>query len=345
MMKAKTLLKLFIVALILSIVSVLIRFHDNNEGITNSFISGHNLIKDFAKLNIERIEISSKKGESVFLSKTAKGRWVVSNLYSYPADTKKMDDLLETLSDLKVVQVIHKNKDTLSALGFKSENKQDEENRIDVKLIGENGKILSSFILGKSRIDLINGYEINKGRYVYLNGLFMLVDDALGEIQYKRSYWINSSLVSISDVKSMTLERSGKEIWDLERDKVDSSFELVENKEKEINTKNISKIVASLENLQFDSIADPTFSAAYMGLNFPFILKVNTFSGKKYSLLIGSEYGNSRYVKIEDNGVLNDWTYLISKNRIDPLIIPLRDLVSLPKNEKEKYHTFSAPIS
>ena len=101
-----SLIKLFIAAVILSLISLSYFFIVPSFRNSQSYMLGNKLIARLPTLNIETISITSPSDKTIILNRGKDGEWSVANLFNYPADNQKINDLLETLSDIKLYNAL-----------------------------------------------------------------------------------------------------------------------------------------------------------------------------------------------------------------------------------------------
>ena len=145
---------------------------------------------------------------------------------------------------------------------------------------------------------------------------------------------------------------------------------------REVDTAKLSRVTNCLSNLDFDTVVDPVLDIKDTGLDAPAVFTAETFNGLKYVLSSGKAKDSSKYVKVavsfadyplpdgpadekpedkekrvksHDEGVQKlknqaadeqakfaKWTYLVSNNRLDPMLFKKDELLKEVKKEEKK---------
>lgn len=337
-MTAKNAYILIVLSIILSVISLAILFTQNAFLFSYNTQIGKTILDNFAESDIKEIKIVKPGGRSVNLIRGINEQWTVGNYFHYPADKEKVNNFLQELSSLKAVQVVNIEPDQLRALKLLPPSDKDKNTGTEIRIIGTDKKEIYSLIAGVRRIDSLGASNITRGRYILMTDskVPVLTEESLSETKYSAKEFLSSNFIAIKGIKKMQLTK-GKDltIWTIIKKDQDAEFEL-SNKKKEdpdINIDNIYSIVSSLEALKFDSVANPSTTTEATGLDKPYALKIETFGGDSFTINIGKQFNNYRYIKIESSTfpLGKDWIYLIDNSRITPLIQTKNDLSSKKK--------------
>ena len=292
--------------------------------------------------------------------------WTVQNLYNYPADANKISDLIKELADLKVIQniqIIHPS--GYKELNLLPSNSDGEKSSPEIQFFGESKKPLYSLLIGKKRftINPKNRKKIPVGRYIKtpIQKNVILTDELFSEINFKANDWLYNRDISINNIRTIQQIKDSKATWTLTKDRVKDAFKLNgSTKHTVLDKHNIKAIADSLNNLKFNSIAEPKTSSAKTGLNTPTTLMVSTFDGIKYKLLIGKTHNQNRFIKL---GIINlenktlkkktqlqqnlfkKWIYLVNINRAEPLLLSKDNLQDQKNKRRPPTSIYSLPIS
>lgn len=358
-MSIKRVYIILIAAIALSILSFTMLYMQNVfQKLQNNTI-GKAVLPDFIDYDIKTIKILKPDGRTTTLRKNKNNEWVVVNCFDYPAAPQKINAFLEELSSMKIIQNIYSSQSGLSELKLLSPQSKDKNSGSEIAIFDDNDKIIFSIIVGIKRTDIIGERQITRGRYMYINGTnhIFLTEDPLDEINYKTKAWLNNKFVIIKNIKTINLYKNDKEIWSITRADINSKFVPAGKKvNDDYNAGNIDKIISSLESLKFETIANPSLTDAYTGINTPYIIKVESFDKQMWQLYIGSQVKNARYVRVKHtdnsenlkngNNSCGKWIYLVNKNRIAPLIQSHKELFEKEKKKPGLIDKlYSSPIS
>ena len=331
--------------------SAFLKLKNNNVGKTVFF--------NFADYEIKTIKILKPSGRITTLKKNTENEWVVANCFDYPVDPQKINTFLQELSSMKIIQNVYLDESELSGLKLLPSKNKDKNSGSEIIISDDKGNVVFSIIAGVKRTDTIGNNQISRGRYIYKTDVkrVFLVEEPLDEVNYRSRTWLNNKFVNIKNIKTVRLLENGKEIWNITRPDIDSKFVQPGKKADDYyNTENIDKIILSLENLKFETVAAPSLTNTYTGLNNPRIVKVESFDNQTWQIYIGHQTKDTRYVRIEhidnSNPTNNsskpdkEWIYLINQNRITPLIQSAKELFKKDKKTPGLMNKmYSSPMS
>ncbi|MCP4179788.1 MAG: DUF4340 domain-containing protein [bacterium] len=359
-MNRKTTLKLIIIAAVLTVVSFTILLFQNYQLSSYSDKIGSNIFKNFNPDLIHSMRIIKPGERVVKLNKNQNGIWTIGNYFNYPADKIKISSLLSTLKEIKIIQNVKVDKPGFKYLKLLSPDSNNKEySGTEIKIFDKNNTLLYSAVLGSIKYRQVSiNKKIPLGRFIYIpktnNVIFN--DELLSETGLPAKEWMNKEFARITNIKSITLSKNSKEMWQLTKETKNSPF-LFKNtySNKEIDYDTIEKLVNSLNNFQFASIASPKLDSIDTGISTGYIAEVNTFSNFQYTIYIGKKVNNYRYVKVKitvDNKNLTKtasifkWTYLIDSNRLESLLQKQKTFYKTKQNSKRnKVDTYLSPIS
>ncbi|MGB0775250.1 MAG: hypothetical protein ACPGUY_05355, partial [Akkermansiaceae bacterium] len=103
-MKSRTVIILWVVAIVLGIGSYFVKFHGNNETTSHTTLSpGDKIFSSFPVENIATITLTQGE-DSTQIVRTSQHEWGVANRENYPPDYELLKNLLGALHALKVTQ-------------------------------------------------------------------------------------------------------------------------------------------------------------------------------------------------------------------------------------------------
>ena len=347
------------IAIALSFLSFILLYAQNAFLRLQNNTVGKSVLSNFTDYEIKTIKILKPSGRIITLKKNKNNEWVVANCFDYPVAPEKINKFLQELSSMKIVQNVYADESELPELGLLPPKSKDKNSGSEITISDDAGKVVFSMIIGVKRTDTIGDNQIGRGRYIYKTDAkrIFLVEDSFDEVYYRSRTWLNNKFVNIKNIRTVKLLRNDKEIWTITRPDIDSKFVPAGKKaDDDYNTENIDKIISSLENLKFETVANPSLTNTYTGLNNPYIVKVESFENQTWQIYIGTQTKDTMYVRIEHidntkntkNNSKSDkeWIYFVNQNRITPLIQPGKGLFKKDKKTPGLMNKmYSSPIS
>jgi len=145
---------------------------------------------------------------------------------------------------------------------------------------------------------------------------------------------------------------------------------------REVDTAKLTRVANCLSSLDFDTVVDPVLDVKDTGLDTPTVFTADTFNGLKYVFSTGKAKDSSKYVKVavsftdyplpdgpadekpedkdkrmkshdeemqklktraaDEQAKFAKWTYLVSNNRLDPMLFKKDELLKEVKKEEKK---------
>lgn len=188
-------------------------------------------------LDVNRVEaVTFTTGTGTFTVRKQDGGWGVAERWGYPADYAAVSRFLLALGELKATQTLAAGESQFGRLGVKAPG-PDEGCGTEVRLQSAGGKDVS-LILGKS-IRRGSGDEDAQnplafggaaGRYIRLptGGLIAIVARDLGLPDLTPAAWLDPEFLKVADVRMATLEKEGRLLWTLRREKAGDALTLAD---------------------------------------------------------------------------------------------------------------------
>jgi len=300
-MKAKNLIILLIVAVVLGGVAVLTQRPEEEP----SDMIGQLVLADLPLNDIAAIAIRTAEGSSR-LAKAA-DVWVSESDFNYPADFNRIKAAMLKIAELKVGQVVDAEAGDKAAMKMVSPVDSPDGGTL-VEMLDASGKAIASLLVGESR----KRSDDTQGRFGgYPDGQFVspdngetvyLVKDNLHEFN-RATDWLNKELVSVpgTDIAGVTIDGPGRDSLELAIPEGGTDLALtgLGNKE-EMNSSQVNSIKSALSYLRFESVADPALTDEALGLDKSDTFVATTTKGEIYTVQIGSEAPDSenRYARI-----------------------------------------------
>lgn len=356
-MNRNHLITLFLIAVILTLFSLCLMKRDLFEVNRNTNV-GKLIFKNYKIDDISTLElIKPSNKQSVILQRKDK-LWFVQTLYNYPADLMQISNLLRELALAKIIQNIFIKKADYGALNLLAPHGSESDTSgqgIEIKLLNSNRKLLYSLIAGKKRIakDANNEKRFPLGRYLLPEGNTGVVftDSLLYEADYDSKEWLDKSFVDIKEnqISEIQLLKNNTLQWELDRKNHSATFDLSNSPaDKVLDYSVVLKFLENFKNLKFDSIIQAAGTNEKLIFTEPMILILKLFNGESYEFKIGKTEDDYYYVKVicsaeHKNNKYAPWIYLISKNRIDELLLNKDDFLQTSKTSK-KSGVYSWPV-
>ena len=342
---------------------------------------GQKLLPGFKVDDVAAITIT-EPGASLALVRTDKG-WTVKERNGYPANVEAIRDVLVKLEALKVAQAeaitdALRPRLQLAAPGGTAKS---EETGTGIELKARDGKPVASLVLGKKTTKQVNipgltGESVPSGRYVLVASdpqRMNVVAEPFTGVTAKPQQWIARDYLKIERIKSIAvLGPDGKERWSVMRPDEAAGWQWSAP-----GTLDGGKAQDGASALYSMQIADAAanVSDADAGLDYPVIVRAQTFDGWTYDLRIGKAAPDDRYyakasvsgvlpekrapradakaedaakddnafterlaamtAKLEREQALGAFTVLLPKSTVDPLLRERSALVAVEKSDEK----------
>ncbi|MDP6179475.1 MAG: DUF4340 domain-containing protein, partial [Desulfatiglandales bacterium] len=260
-MKIKTLVILLIIMGLLAGAGALIIRQKAPEGPKGSL--GAYLLE---QLPVNRIASITIKGAVDTVSLVKKeNRWVVKNRFNYPADFSKITDFVRKLKAVKIGREFGSSEETLKRLSLKDPDDPEApegEKGMRVHLKGEEGKLLASILLGKTRQ---TGTERSfpNGQYLLLGRepKIYLIDKHFSSLEKAPSAWLDKSLarVEAKDIKKIVfLSQDSKKVrFAFKRPEKNKNFQPLNlPADLKFEKSALNQLAGALSSLQMEDVVD-----------------------------------------------------------------------------------------
>jgi hypothetical protein len=179
-----------------------------------------------------------------------------------------------------------------------------------VELLGKGGAKVGALLVGDSRRRKQEGAPSDyrgypDGQYVSTDGgkNIYLVKESLEDVSADAKSWLDSEVMNIPglDIAEITVAMTNGESLKLSRPKGGGSLTAEGLKDnEETDGSKMYGIEGALSYLRFDDVADPSLSAAQLGMDKPAVFTAVTTNGEIYTVKIGgtAPNGDSRYMTI-----------------------------------------------
>jgi len=279
------------------------------------------LFPEFDADQVSSVEITTPE-RSVKLSRE-NDSWVVATADNYPAAPEAIEEMLETIRNLKLNRIASKSAEKYTQFRV-------DEAGVDVKMLGAGEDALAHFIVGKPGPDYVFSTYLRKAD----RDEVLLVDGSIRSAFDKGSRgWRDRTIVKFdpAQVQRLTL---------ISQDKGEIAIEAQENGGWQIikpevvlaNKETVDKIVRDIADLTADNFAEKKDLKEYKLNEPPSKLMIDLKDGTSRIVLIGDEANRQLYVKSEGKDVV----FTVSKTRIDSIFKNLEDLKAQTEEAEEE---------
>ncbi len=230
-MKSRTVIFLWLIALILgACVFYFKQSQGKNEGNATTRTPGQTLLPEFPAEKVATIEISGPDGNVTLSEKDEK--WTVVQRDDYPANTRNINDLLRSLSELKVTQGIEAGPSFAPRFGMDEKSSDPTEHGLTAIFKDTEGKEISKVSFGKN-LDAVSSASPfgggATGRYVRNHADdsgFYAVSEVFGILSPDPKSWLADDFLKIEKIESISLTEPGVDTvdWTLTRPDEASEF-------------------------------------------------------------------------------------------------------------------------
>ena len=231
-MKAPTVAILWIIAIILAAAVFFIKkSEDGNDRNTTARTIGETLIADFPAAETSTIEITSAE-DSVTLTKKDDS-WIVTNRDDFPADTTAINELLRSISTLKVTQAIEAGPSFAPRFGMDGKSSDPAQHGLTTTFRDSSGEQLAQISFGKTLDSASSASPFgggSTGRFVRNHADdtgFYAVSELFSALSAKPKDWLSEKFLTIEKIESIDLTQPGSEKseWTLTRPDEDTDFQ------------------------------------------------------------------------------------------------------------------------
>ena len=230
-MKSRTVIILWTVAIALGITVFLVkRSQGTGQEKATARAPGQTLLENFPADAVASIEISATDSTATLNEKD--GKWTVAQRDGYPANTRNINDLLRTLSDLKVTQGIEAGPSFAPRFGMDENSSDPEEHGITAVFKDDSGKEIATLSFGKNLDAAASQSPFGggaTGRFVRNHADesgFYAVSEVFGTLSADPKSWLSDEFLKVEKPKTISLTKPGSDEneWTLTRGEEDGDF-------------------------------------------------------------------------------------------------------------------------
>ena len=234
-MKPRTVTILWIIALLLGVAVFLLKKSDGGGNRNNTNRSaGEKLIAAFPAAETASIAISGADQSATLELKD--GKWTVAERDGFPANTRNINELLRTLSELKVTQGIEAGPSFAPRFGMDEKSSDPAARGITATFKDKSGKELAKVSFGKNLDATASASPFGggaTGRYVRNHADesgFYAVSEIFGTLSSDPKSWLAEDFIKVERIKSISLSKpaSDENEYALFRDDENADFKFTD---------------------------------------------------------------------------------------------------------------------
>jgi len=274
---------------------------------------GKKLFPDFKPQAISGISFTRANGTIAVT--WSNNSWIAPAKYGYPANSDKIGNFLNGLSEIRIGQVVRVSEADLPKLSLLRPDASPSTSvtgaGVSVELADDKGAKAVSFIAGKEFNSRFSGMEENPfagdmpgGRYVKSGEYIFLIREIPANIPASVVEWLDTDLLTarIGDIDRITMTAPGRQPVVLVR--IPGSGDLAPQNiatNQVPDEEKIHRISAAFCNLQFEDVADPALSDEATGMDKPVVCSAELRDKRTLTILIGKyvEQGSRRYARVK----------------------------------------------
>lgn len=233
-MKSRTVIILWIFALILAASVYIIRTSGGSESANATDRSpGETFLPDFPAGKASTIHIESVDQEVTLEQKD--GTWTVKDRDNFPANVRNINDLLRTLSEIKVTQGIEAGLSFAPRFGMDGNSSDPETHGLTATIKDSSAKELATVSFGKN-LDVNSSSPFgggSTGRFVRNHADesgFYAVSELFGILSADPKDWLADNFFKVERIQTITLSKPGSDDneWTLTREDENADFNFTE---------------------------------------------------------------------------------------------------------------------
>jgi hypothetical protein len=250
---------------------------------------------------IARVEIK-KKNESIVLAKGEGDEWKVETANGYPADPRKINELVFGLSEMKVTDRLTANPERYSKFNLKD----DSEYEASVRLSDSVQKDIATLYLGKDRKsgsepDMEMGMPPKGGgRYVKLasDPNVYLVEDTMFKMNPALNTWVDTSICSVPTDKIVKVSLAKPTTATVELAWQNGKLELQNiPPDRQAKKAEVDAVAGALNGLRMTDVLSVTGPKA-KDLVFDTTFTATSKDGTIYTVAVSHKDGQKDYIKL-----------------------------------------------
>ena len=292
-MKSRTVIILWIFALILAASVFVIKTSDGNENANATNRSpGETFLPDFPAKKAATIYIKGVDQEVTLTRKD--GTWTVGERDNFPANIRNINDLLRTLAEIKVTQGIEAGPSFAPRFGMDGDSSDPETHGLTATFKDSSGKELATVSFGKN-LDVNSSSPFgggSTGRFVRNHADdsgFYAVSELFGILSADPKDWLADDFFKVERIQTISLSKPGSDEneWTLTRDDENAEFIFTEAfPGVKIDTAAVTPLKSLFSFARFDDVVPASEIERRSTPDQLQKVKITTFEGLAYDITL-----------------------------------------------------------
>ena len=292
-MNKRQVIILWVIAIALGAAVTAVKLSQNESTrITTKRVQGQTLFETFPATETNTVEIHGIPGKVTLTRKD--GKWVVGERDNYPANSTYVNDLIRSISELKVTQGMEAGPSFAPRFGMDEAAAKPEDRGLTAIFKDTAGTEIAKVSLGKS---IESGPEASPmggsnavGRYVRNHADesgFYAVSEMFPSVSAEAKRWLATGFVSPEKIKSITVSMPGKTdpAWKLTRESEEAEFKLEgANPSEVLDTSATSPLKSLFSYARFEDVVPTEKAAGRAQAETKRTATIGTFEGFTYTL-------------------------------------------------------------
>ena len=293
-MNKRQIIILWIIALVLGAAVLIVKTNRKDPAKSQTDrTAGQTLFDSFPGAEIATVEVQGA-GSSVSLAKKD-GKWTVAQRDAYPANTTNVNELIRTLTDLKVTRAIEAGPSFAPRFGMDEAATSPDERGLTATFKDASGKELAKVSFGKnieSKPDAGPMEAGAVGRYIRNHADtsgFYGSTEMFPSLSTEPSRWLDDSFINPEKIKTITVSQPDKAdvAWKVTREGEEAEFKLENAAADEVLDSNASSPLKTLFSYaRFDDVVPADKLAERAGATGKRTVTLETFEGFTYTITV-----------------------------------------------------------
>ncbi|MEO7100228.1 MAG: DUF4340 domain-containing protein [Luteolibacter sp.] len=232
-MNKRQVIILWVIAIALAVAIAAVKSQKQSDSNSTNRKPRETLFESFPATEVSAIEIKGA-GSSVDLAKKD-GKWVVTQRDDYPANSAFVNDLIRTLTELKVTRGMKAGPSFAPRFGMDESSPVAADRGLTATFKDNAGKEVAKVSLGKSIESSAEpsamGGSNAVGRYIRNHADesgFYAVSEMFPSVSTEANRWLSDSFISPEKIKSITVSQPDKQdpAWKITRETEEAEFKL-----------------------------------------------------------------------------------------------------------------------
>lgn len=292
-MNKRQVILLWVIAIALgaAVAAVKLNQSKSNHSATNRS-PGQKLFESFPAADVASVEVTGAE-DSVTLNKKD-GKWTVAQRDDYPANSNYVNDLIRTLTDLKITQGMEAGPSFAPRFGMDESSHVAADHGLLLTFKDSSGKEIAKVGLGKTIQGSVGESPMGGGgavgRYVKNfadNSGFYAVNEMFPSVSAEPKRWLADGFISPEKIQSISVTMPDKDdnAWTLTRDSEEAEYKLVgASKDEVLNATVTSPLKNLFSYARFEDVVPKAQLSERSATEGKRTATIKTFEGFTYNI-------------------------------------------------------------